>query len=290
MDRPIAFLFPGQGTLPENPPPSSPRTDRLLTRAATAGLAIRKWVAEKDPRLSRTANAQPTILIDSLAKEERLRSREIAPDFVAGHSLGEYGALVSAGVIAAEEALDLVIKRGQLMERVPGGMAALLKLSREAVAEICAATGTTIANYNEPGQIVVSGPDAAIDQAMVLAKDRGGKAIRLNVSGPFHSPAMLPAQNALAPYIAAVAFQSPRVSVVSGVSGKIERSATRLQQLLMAQITACVRWEEVITTLVAARVRTAIEVGPGEVLTRIGRRITDRIKFISYTEVSDGRT
>ncbi len=284
----VAFLFPGQGTVPDSPPPPSPLVDRLLGLAAEAGLEITDWLREKDPRLSLTENAQPTILIDSLGKEAELRRAGISPDFVAGHSLGEYAALVSAGVVSAEEALSVVIERGRLMGRVPGGMAAILKLSGDDVEEICAATGATVANYNAPGQIVISGEDAAVEGAMELAKERGGRAVKLNVSGPFHSPLMAPAQEALSPRIEAIEFRTPQVPVVSGVSGGMESSPARLKELLLTQITACVLWEEVINALVDAGVRTAIEVGPGEVLTRIGRRITDRIEFVSYEEARDG--
>ncbi len=290
MERPIAFLFPGQGTVPTAPPPNTPTTTRLLARAEEAGLPLVKWITESDPGLTRTATAQPAILIDSVAKAEKLRAAGITPDFVAGHSLGEYAALVSAEVITADQALDLVIERGRLMERVPGGMAALLKLDNRTVEEICATAGATVANYNGPGQIVISGDNTAVERAMTLAAAAGGRAIRLNVSGPFHSPAMLPAQQELARHIAAITFRDPRVPVVSGMTGQIERSGARLQQLLMDQITACVHWDMVVATLTAARVRTAVEAGPGAVLTRIGRRITDRIKFIPYAEVADGGT
>ncbi len=287
MKPKVAFIFPGQGTIPEDLPPS-PLVDRLLGIAVEAGLEIPNWLRKKDPRLALTENAQPTILIDSLGKEAELRRAGISPDFVAGHSLGEYAALVSAGVISAEEALSVVIERGRLMSRVSGGMAAILKLSGDDVEEICAATGATVANYNAPGQIVISGDDAAVEEAMQLAKERGGRAIRLNVSGPFHSPSMAPAQEALSPRIEEIEFRTPQVPVVSGVSGRIETSPDRLKGLLLTQITACVLWEEVVRTLVDAGVSTAIEVGPGEVLTRIGRRITDRIEFVSYEEARDG--
>jgi len=290
MNRPIAFLFPGQGTIPASFSPFSSLTKRLLELAEAAGLPLaERMKAGARSGLTRTENAQPAILIDTLAKEERLRSSGILPDFVAGHSLGEYAALVSAGVISPEAALSVVIERGRLMGRVPGGMAAVLKLSRGEVEEICAETGAVIANYNAPGQLVISGDVEAIEAAIELAKARGGRAIRLNVSGPFHSPAMGPAQDALSPRIEALQFNPPKVPVVSGVSGKVETSPARLKKLLLTQITACVRWEEVVETLVDAGVKTAIEVGVGEVLTRIGRRITDRIEFLSYEEGCGGR-
>lgn len=289
MKPKVAFLFPGQGTIPAGLPPSSPLVERLFELVAEAGLKIPNWLREKDPRLALTENAQPTILIDSLGKEAELRRAGISPDFVAGHSLGEYAALVSAGVISAEAALSIVIERGRLMGRVSGGMAAILKLPGKDVEEICSATGATVANYNAPGQIVVSGRDDAVEEAMELAKERGGRAIGLNVSGPFHSPLMAPAQEALSLRIAEIEFRTPQVPVVSGVSGKVETSPARLKELLLTQITACVLWEEVVKTLVEVGVRTAIEVGPGEVLARIGRRITDRIEFVSYEEACGGR-
>ncbi len=290
MKRKVAFLFPGQGTIPEGPLALSPRTERMLRLAAEAGLKIQDWLRESDPCLALTENAQPVILIDSLGKEAELRKAGISPDFVAGHSLGEYAALVSSGVITPEEALSVVVERGRLMGSVPGGMAAILKLSGKDVEDICAATGATVANYNAPGQIVISGRDNAIEKAMALAKERGGRAIKLNVSGPFHSPLMAQAQEALSPRIEELEFRAPQVPVVSGVSGKVELSPVRLKKLLLTQITACVLWEAVIDALVNMGVRTAIEVGPGDVLTRIGRRITDRVEFMSYEEAYGGRT
>jgi len=288
MPGKTAFLFPGQGTVPEVLPPSSPLVDRLLAQAAAAGIDLKELIQDRQ-RIALTEFAQPAILIDSLAKDQALRAAGFAPDVVAGHSLGEYAALASSGVISPADALSVVIARGRLMGHVPGAMAAILKLDREEVEEVCAATGTSVANYNAPGQIVISGEAAAIEAAMRLAKERGGRAVRLNVSGPFHSPAMAPAQAGLAPRIEALEFRRPQVPVISGVSGKAETDPTRLKELLLTQITACVRWEEAVNAMVGLGVRTAIEVGPGEVLTRIGRRITDRIEFLDYEEVSRGR-
>jgi [acyl-carrier-protein] S-malonyltransferase len=193
----LAFIFPGQGTIPQVLPPPSALATQLFDQAAQAGLRLREWIGEGDEdRLRRTQVAQPAILIDSLIKERRLRERGIVPTVVAGHSLGEYAALVSAGVVSAQEALSVVIERGRLMESIPGGMAAIVKLPLDRVEAICSQEGlqVSVANVNGPTQAVISGEEQALLAAMASAEEAGGRAIRLHVSGPFHSPFMEGAQ------------------------------------------------------------------------------------------------
>jgi len=288
----IAFLFPGQGTVPNHLPPGRKRSETLLRLAAQAGIPVGKWLQEGGTnRLSQTEFAQPVIFIDSTSKDEALRSRGITPSVVAGHSLGEYAALVSAAVLTPESALQVVIRRGHLMGQVcGGGMAAILKLSREEVQTVCAriGDGVNMANINGPTQIVISGDETALEHAMTACEELGGRAIRLNVSGPFHSPLLAPSQADLAPLIEELVFHSPSTAYVSSVSGLMEEDPGAIKALLLTQITACVQWVDTIELLARMNIQRAIEVGPGKVLTNLGRRITDKIEFITFEEATDG--
>lgn len=287
----LAFIFPGQGTIPRILPPPSALGTRLFDQAVQAGLRLQDWIEEGDEdRLRRTQVAQPAILIDSLIKERRLRERGIVPTVVAGHSLGEYTALVSASVLHPEEALSVVIERGRLMESIPGGMAAIVKLPLDRVEAICRQGGSqvSVANVNGPAQVVISGEEQALLAAMASAEEAGGRAIRLHVSGPFHSPFMEGAQQELAPRIESLPFSVPRIPVISSVSGKVESDLRRLKGLLLTQITACVSWVDVVETLVQMKVSCAVEVGPGKILTGLGKRITSQVRFVTFEEAFDG--
>lgn len=287
----LAFIFPGQGTIPRILSLPSALGTRLFDQAVQAGLRLQDWIEEGDEdRLRRTQVAQPAILIDSLIKERRLRERGIVPTVVAGHSLGEYAALVSAGVVSAQEALSVVIERGRLMESIPGGMAAIVKLPFDRVEAICCQSGSqvSVANVNGPAQVVISGEEQALLAAMALAEEAGGRAIRLHVSGPFHSPFMEGAQQELAPRIESLPFSVPRIPVISSVSGKVESDLRRLKGLLLTQITACVSWVDVVEALVQMKVSCAVEVGPGKILTGLGKRITSQVRFVTFEEALDG--
>jgi len=289
--RRIAFLFPGQGSIPARLPPLSDSATRRFEAAEATGLPLRSLIAQGErDRLSATDLAQPAIFLDSLAREESLRAAGLSPDITAGHSLGEYAALVTAGVLSAEDALDLVLRRGREMARIPGAMAAILKLPVEEVRRICDGAGrpAVVANENGPQQAVVSGPPDAVERVVAAAAARGARGVRLRVSGPFHSPAMAPAEAALRPWIDRTPFRPPRVPLVSGVSGAVERDPDRLRALLSRQITACVRWIDVVERLIEAEVTHAIEVGDGDVLTGLGRRMTDRVRFCTWEEAIDG--
>ena len=287
----LAFIFPGQGTIPRILPPPSALGTRLFDQAVQAGLRLQDWIEEGDEdRLRRTQVAQPAILIDSLIKEGRLRERGIVPTVVAGHSLGEYTALVSASVLHPEEALSVVIERGRLMESISGGMAAIVKLPLDRVEAICRQGGSqvSVANVNGPAQVVISGEEQALLAAMASAEEAGGRAIRLHVSSPFHSPFMEGAQQELAPRIESLPFSVPRIPVISSVSGKVESDLRRLKGLLLTQITACVSWVDVVEALVQMKVSCAVEVGPGKILTGLGKRITSQVRFVTFEEALDG--
>jgi len=293
MQNKIAFLFPGQGTLPSSLPVDGRRGERLLALTEQAGIPIAGMLKNGDrDGLVRTENAQPAIFIDSLSKEEALRSRGIVPAAVAGHSLGEYAALVSSGVIpSAEDALAVVIDRGRLMGRVHGGgMAAILKLPLAEVEEICDGIdgAVNVANINGPTQIVISGDLESLQAAMDACQDAGGRVIKLDVSGPFHTPLLAAAQVALAPSIERLEFLTANIPFVSSVSGRMESDPSTIRSLLLTQITACVQWVSTVESLVKLGVDVAIEVGPGKVLTNMGRRITDKIEFVTFKEAIDG--
>lgn len=232
--------------------------------------------------LQLTANTQPAILAVSVAATEVLRENGVRADYVAGHSLGEYSALVAAGALRLADAVRLVRKRGQYMqEAVPaaqGAMAALLGLDLAAANEICreAAQGevVTLANLNSPGQLVIAGDVAAVGRAVELAKARGAKrAILLNVSAPFHCALMKPAADRLAADLDAVEIADPLTPLVNNVDGKVVRSADRVRDGLKRQVTAPVRWEESVRALLKEGVTVFIEVGPGKVLSGLLRQI-----------------
>lgn len=291
MVRRSAFLFPGQGRLPDSLPPTSPEIERLLDLAETRGLELRTWLVEKEAaRLLGTDVAQPFILIDSLARERSLRAGGVNPVLVAGHSLGEYAALVSAGVLSAHDALDVVIERGRLMAGIAGSMAAIVKLDLDTVARLCSQIGSdvVVANHNGTHQVVISGAEASVDRVIELAQAAGGRGIRLEVSGPFHSPFMERAREVLAAVLDRVSFRPPSVPVVCGVSGRVETDPERLRALMKEQMTACVRWVDVLSSLVREGVSHAVEAGSGTVLSGLGRRFTDEIQFVSYEEATDG--
>lgn len=292
MTYSVAFLFPGQGRILDAFPPETDRVHRLLVRAEERGLPLRTWVAEgQRDEFARTENAQPGLFIDSLAREENLRAAGWSPDVVAGHSLGEYSALVGSAVLDALDGLDAVIERGQAMSGIDGTMAAILKLDADAVQRLCdeVGPGVCIANHNGPTQIVVSGEPAAVEELSHRAEKVGGRSIVLQVAGPFHSPLMIAAQDALEPFLRRLRFAVPRVPVISSVTAAVERDPERLREILCRQITTRVRWLEVIQRLEELGVTMAVEVGSGDVLTRLGSRMSTGIRFVTYEEAIDER-
>lgn len=285
-----AFLFPGQGRLPAGPPPDYALTARLVARAERAGLALRDAVADTGVPPVRTSLAQPVILIDELGKDEALKRSGLTPDLVAGHSLGEFAALASAGVLTPDEVLDLVILRGRLMEEVHGTMAAVLNLPLANVERICAELGpqVVVANENGPTQTVISGREDVVREAAGRAEASGARVIPLKVAGPFHSPLMADAAARLAPAILSLTFRSPSVPVVSAVSGQVERDAERLKSLLLTQMTSRVRFGDVLLRLAEEGVTAVVEVGPGDALTAIGRRVAPGITGRTFEEALHG--
>jgi [acyl-carrier-protein] S-malonyltransferase len=284
----IAFLFPGQGSqapgmgleLAEH----FTSAREVLEQADVAlGFPLSKLCFEGPAEeLQLTANTQPALLAVSVAAAHVLEEKGVRPDYVAGHSLGEYSALVAAGSIELADALRLVRKRGEYMqEAVPvgqGAMAALLGLEAGAVNEICReAAGNEVvspANLNSPAQIVIAGHRGAVERAIELAKARGAKrAMLLNVSAPFHCSLMKPAQDRLAVDLEALAIRDPRVPLVNNADAAIVRTAEAVRDGLMRQVTLPVRWTDSMLALRREGAEVFVEAGPGKVLSGLMRQI-----------------
>jgi [acyl-carrier-protein] S-malonyltransferase len=242
-----------------------------------------------------TENTQPAILAVSVAAYRLLVSRGIVPTFVAGHSLGEYSAHVAAGTLRFADALRIVRRRGRYMqEAVPvgqGAMAAILGLDAEAVARACAeaAQGEVVspANMNAPGQVVIAGAKNAVARASARAKELGAKrAIPLPVSAPFHCALMQPAEARLAPELRALASADPAIPVVANVDAEVKRTAAEAIEALVKQVSAPVRWEDVMRRLASEGVHKYVEVGPGTVLTGLGRKILRDAAFANIEDPS----
>ena len=249
-----------------------------------------------EEQLKLTENTQPAILAASIAAFTVLRELGVRPDYVAGHSLGEYSALVAAGSIRFTDALRLVRKRGRYMqEAVPpgaGAMAALLKLQPERLDEILekAAQGevVTAANLNAPDQVVIAGHAAAVNRAIELAKAAGAKrAVLLQVSAPFHSPLMKPAQQRLLADLATITFDDLDWPLINNWQASEIRTGAEARQGLIEQIPNTVRWHESIRYLMSRGVDRFIEVGPGGVLSGLLRSIDPSLKGIKFGEAAD---
>ena len=295
----IAFIFPGQGS----------QAVGMGKALADAFPIVRETMAEADAALGEdlsglcfngpagalvlTENTQPAILAVSVACYRLLASRGFTPSFMAGHSLGEYSAHVAAGTLTFGDALRTVRRRGRYMqEAVPvgqGAMAAILGLDAAKVAQACdeSAQGEVVspANLNAPGQVVIAGTIAAVARASERAKQLGAKrAIPLPVSAPFHCALMAPAEARLAPELRALAVSDPAEPVVANVDAEPKRSGQEAIEALVRQVCSPVRWEDVMRRLASEGVHKYVEVGPGTVLTGLGRKILRDAAFASIED------
>jgi len=294
----IAFVFPGQGAqavgMGQDAYEQSAAAKAVFDRAdAALGFELGKLTFEgPEESLRQTANTQPALLATSIALLEMYReARGKQPDYVAGHSLGEYSALVAAGAVGFEDAVRLVRARGTFMEEaVPGGkgaMAAVLGAEREALQALCRELTDTVglvelANVNCPGQIVVSGSAEGVAAVVRQGKDAGAKrVIPLEVSGPFHSSLMQPAADRLAAELAAASFRDAEVPVVANVNALPVTSADDLRRLLVQQVTSPVLWEDTIRYLIAQGVDTFVEIGSGTVLAGLIRKVDKSVQTIT---------
>jgi len=269
---------------------TSPRARAVYEEAdAVLGCSLTQLCFEgPEEALCQTVNAQPAILATSIAYLKAtpgLWDGENAnlPAFVAGHSLGEYTALVAARVLDFADALQLARERGRLMheagERMPGGMAAVIGLDEATVEQICQETGVEIANINSPGQIVISGSKESLASAMELAKIRGAKrAIPLEVSGAFHSVLMQSAVEGTSRAIAGLTFRDPVTPIVGNTTAQPLGSGEAVKAELVNQLCNCVRWQKSVEYMIDAGVSTFLEVGPGQVLTGLIKRIDSRVQ------------
>ncbi len=299
----LAFIFPGQGS-------QAAGMGKELAQAFPSARAVFDVVDEAlheklselcfngpDEQLKLTANTQPAILVVSAAAAAVLTEMGLTPDLVAGHSLGEYSALVAAGALSAADAARAVRARGTFMqEAVPpgqGAMSAVLGLEPGRVRAICesveAVTGKTCspANYNDPGQTVVAGEASAVAKAGAELKAAGAKRVLpLPVSAPFHCALMEPVKARLEVVLRDVAWKEPRVPVVTNVEAKANRNLERVVPLLVEQVTSPVRWLECVQELVRLGATRFVEVGPGRVLSGLVRRIDKSVEVFNVEDIA----
>ncbi|MGB6684308.1 MAG: ACP S-malonyltransferase [Candidatus Acidiferrum sp.] len=295
----VAFVFPGQASqypgMGKELAEKFPAARAVFDEADKAlGFSISKICFDgTEDELKLTTNTQPAILTCSVAVYRVLAEKGLTPDFVAGHSLGEYSALVAAGALKFSDAVQLVRKRGAYMqEAVPAGvgaMAAIMGLSPAVVADACkrAANGEVCfaANLNSPEQTVISGHAAAIKRAVEIASQLGAKrAVILPVSAPFHSALMMPAQERLAQDLKSVAFANLSVPLVTNVDADTITTGDEAREALIRQVTMPVRWQESVRLLIDEGVNTFVEVGPGRVLTGLLRQIERSVATLNVED------
>lgn len=247
-----------------------------------------------EEELSQTENAQPAVLTVSIAcfrvAQEMYGIALPQPNFVAGHSLGEYTALVAASAVSFPEAVLLVRKRGELMNEAgkqqPGGMAAIIGLDEKNVREICQTADVEISNINSPEQIVISGTQDKLARARELAITKGARGvIPLRVSGAFHSRSMMAAAHELKKVIEATTFSNAATPLVANTNGKILTTATEIKEELLDQLTSCVQWSSCVKNMIHAGTSTFFEIGPGEVLTGLVKRIDPSVQTCNISNL-----
>jgi [acyl-carrier-protein] S-malonyltransferase len=294
-----AFVFPGQGSqyvgMAQDLAAAYPEARATFEQAdAILGLALTQLCfAGPENVLTDTINAQPALLTHSIAALRVLQSlqRDETPSFVAGHSLGEYSALVAADAMDFADALRLVRERGRVMkdagEKTPGAMAAVIGMDDAALEAVCAEAGAEIANYNSPGQIVISGSQDALARATALAKERGARRVLpLAVSIAAHSRLMEPAARAFERAVAQTPMRAPKVPVISNVTARPLNGVDEIRHELVAQLTSSVQWVKSIEYIVAQGTTHFVELGPKDVLAGLIRRIDKDARAVSIGDVA----
>lgn len=284
----LALVFPGQGS--QFVGMGLGFAEDLLQKASDLLGFDLKEICLRGPedKLKETEITQPAILTVSVAAFHKLGR---TANIMAGHSLGEYSALVAAGAIAFEDAVKIVRLRGKFMQKaVPlghGAMAAVLGSTREKINEICQRVGQVqAANFNSPGQVVISGKKEAVEKAGALLKEAGAKRIiPLAVSAPFHSALMKPAQDKLKVELDKIVIQNALVPVVANVNAQVEEKAGDIRRNLADQVTGSVQWEDSIVKMISLGVTTFVEVGPGKVLQGLIKKINPQIEVKSWEEM-----
>jgi [acyl-carrier-protein] S-malonyltransferase len=294
----VAFMFPGQGSYEAG-------MGRELAEAVPAAMAVYEAGSEASgidlkavcfhgpvEDMLDTRIQQPALVATSLAINEAIRDRGIVPDYVVGHSVGEFAALGAAQSLSAAEAIGLVRERGiamaEAVQERPGSMAAILGLADEVVEGLCRKIHNVWpANYNCPGQIVVSGEDDAVGECCVEAEKQGARrAVRLRVSGAFHSPLVGRAADKLRPAVERIHFADPRTAFMSTVTARIEE-ASHYRELLIRQLTAPVKFTQAARELVGKGVTVFVEVGPGNVLSGLLKRIDRSVRTVSVGNLEE---
>jgi [acyl-carrier-protein] S-malonyltransferase len=299
----IAWLFPGQGSqsvgMAKDIVAASPAARDVFSRVDEAlGEKLSALILEgPEAELTMTANTQPAIVATSCAILAALRERMPdlpAPRFAAGHSLGEYSALVAAGALRLEDAVRIVRARGRAMqEAVPrdvGAMAAVMGIEAARLEALCAeaAQGEVVspANFNAPGQIVIAGHAGAVARVSERVSAEKGKAIALKVSAPFHCALMAPAARVVESELARVTIDAPAFPIVANVDAHPNRDAARVKELLVRQVDGAVRWEETVRFMASEGITRALEIGPGRVLANLVKRTSKDVKVLSVGDLA----
>lgn len=294
----IAFIFPGQGAqvcgMGQDFYEQTETGKKIFDKASgLLGFSMPELCFEKNDRLDITEYTQAAMVTAGIAMMRVLEEKGIKPDVAAGLSLGEYCALAAAGVMSDEDAIRTVRQRGILMqEAVPvgeGAMAAILALDAAAIEAVTGAMeGVWIANYNCPGQIVISGKKAAVEEACEKLKAAGAKrALLLNVSGPFHSGMLTVAGEKLAQVLADVEIHTPRIPYVANVNAQFVTTAEPVKDLLTKQVSSSVRWQQSVEAMINDGVDTFIEIGPGRTLAGFMKKISKEVKTMNVEKLED---